>query len=126
MNPASPKRTLSPATLAWILSLLLAGLWVVVAAAYVLWPLLRDGTASWQIYLIAGFMLLNAALILWLGHGLRLHNPLRYYLTLGYAALNVLFTFFDQIGLADLIYLLFSLLLFLLLLFSRKRFIQQA
>ncbi len=68
-------------------------------------------------------MLGNAAVIVWLGYGLRKGRKLFYYLSLGYLVFNVLLTIADDFGMLDLIYLVYVGVLFVALLLSRRKFL---
>jgi lysylphosphatidylglycerol synthetase-like protein (DUF2156 family) len=107
---------------AWNLSLLTAFFWVVVAAAYLLRPWSAGTPISTLEWIIALLMLGNAAVIVWLGQGLRKQRRPFYYLALAYLAFNLLLTIADDFGMADLLYLLFVGTLLVILLLSKKKF----
>jgi hypothetical protein len=107
----------------WILSLLTALLWVVVAAAYLIRPALSGTPISLLQWIIALLMFGNAALIIWLGHGLRNGRKLFYYLSLAYLLFNILLTITDDFGIPDLLYLGYAGALFIALLLSKKKFL---
>ncbi len=115
-----------PARWAWTLSLLTALVWVVIAAAYILRPALAGRPFSALQWIIASLMFVNAAVIVWLGSGLRHGRKLFYYLSLDYLLFNILLTIADDFGIADLIYLLYAAALFVLLLLARKDFTARA
>ena len=112
----------TPARWAWNLSLLTAFLWVVVAATYSLRPWQTESTPPPLKWTISQLMLVNAAVIVWLGRGLRRQSRPFYYPALGYLAFNILLTIFDDFGTADLIYLLYAGALFILLLVFKRNF----
>jgi lysylphosphatidylglycerol synthetase-like protein (DUF2156 family) len=111
-----------PRLAAWTLSLLTALIWIIVAAAYIVRPALTETPISLLQWIIALLMLVNAAIIVWLGHGLRKGDKLVYYLSLAYLLFNVLLPIADDFGLADLVYLLYTVALFVLLLLARRSF----
>ncbi len=110
----------------WILSLLTALFWVVVAAVYIVRPWQNGTPISLMKWIIALLMLCNAAVIVWLGRRLLKQGKPFYYLTLAYLFINILLTITDDFGIADLVYLLYAVALFVLLLLSKKKFISPA
>jgi lysylphosphatidylglycerol synthetase-like protein (DUF2156 family) len=122
MEHNSASKNLSTAHWAWNLSPLAALLWVGGAAAYIFRPMQTEATPALLKWIIALLMLVNAAVIIWLGRGLRRQSKLFYYLALGYLAFNILLTIFDDFGIADLVYLLYAGALFVLLLLSKRNF----
>jgi lysylphosphatidylglycerol synthetase-like protein (DUF2156 family) len=121
MDNSSPP----PARWVWILSLLIALFWMVVAAAYVLRPWLTGTPISLLKWIITLLMYGNAATAVWLGQGLRKQRKQFYYLALGYLGVNIVLTISDDFGIADLTYLLFIGVLFITLLRSKGKFIQK-
>ncbi len=126
MKKQSPVPLPRPARWAWTLSLLTALVWVVIAAAYLIRPALAGTPIPLLQWIIALLMLVNAAVIVWLGHGLCKERKLFYYLSLAYLLFNILLTIADDFGIADLIYLLYVVALFVLLLLARKNFTNSA
>ena len=121
MENQSPGPFPRPARWAWTLSLLTALLWVVIAAAYLIRPALAGRHIFLLQWVIALLILGNAAVIVWLGHGLRKGRKRFYYLSLAYLLFNILLTIFDDFGIADLVYLVYAVALFVLLLLARKK-----
>jgi anaerobic C4-dicarboxylate transporter len=122
MNPDPSLQKSSTARWVLTLSLLTALFWVVVAVAYLLRPWQTDNPMPIMKWIIAFLMLCNAAVIVWLGQRLLKQAKPFYYLALGYLAVNILLTIFDDFGMADLIYLLYAGALFVLLLVSKRKF----
>jgi lysylphosphatidylglycerol synthetase-like protein (DUF2156 family) len=112
-----------PARWAWTLSLCTAFLWIVVATAYLIRPALSGTHISSLEWVIALLMLGNAVVIVWLGHGLRKGRKSFYYLSLAYLLFNILLTITDDFGTADLIYLVYVGVLFVVLLLSKRKFL---
>jgi hypothetical protein len=77
-------------------------------------------------WIIALLMLCNAAVIVWLGRRLLKQGKPFYYLALAYLFINILLTITDDFGIADLVYLLYAVAVFVLLLLSKKKFISPA
>jgi hypothetical protein len=117
--PQSDAETI-PRAVAWVWPLFLstAGLWVVFGAI----GLARFGpsTGTW---IVAGLMLANAALLLFVGWGVRRGRYGFFYMALAVLGINMLLTVTDQFGLFDLIYLVVAGTLFVLLLFTRRYYV---
>ena len=121
MENQSPAPFPRPALWAWTLSLLTALLWVVIAAAYLIRPALAGRHLFLLQWVIALLMLGNAAVIVWLGNGLRKGSKRCYTMSLAYLLFNIVLTIFDDFGIADLVYLVYAVALFALLLLARKK-----
>lgn len=109
-----------------ILSWLTALFWIVVAAAYIIRPLQNGIPISPVKWIIALLMLCNTAVIVWLGQRLLHQSKPFYYLALAYLFVNILLTITDDFGIADLVYLLYAVGLFVLLLLSKRRLVSSA
>jgi hypothetical protein len=119
-NPISTHLS-RPARWVWILSLCTALFWIVVAAVSIIRPALQGASLSTMEWVVALLMLGNAAVIVWLGHGLRKGRKLFYYMSLGYLVFNIVLTITDEFGLLDLIYLIYAGALLVALLLCRKK-----
>ncbi len=112
-----------PAAWAWILSLVTALIWVIVAAAYAVrpWQSIPDQPLLRWAFSLA--MLVIAVGVVWLGNGLRKQQKTYYFLALIFLGANIVMIFFDDFGLSDLTYLLYVIVLLALLLINRKSLI---
>lgn len=124
MENSTPVHRSGTARWVWILSLCAALFWIVVAAASITRPALLGMSISTMEWVIALLMIGNAAVIVWLGHGLQKGRKLFYYLSLGYLLFNVVLTVTDDFGLLDLIYLIYAGALFIALLVFRKKLLK--
>jgi lysylphosphatidylglycerol synthetase-like protein (DUF2156 family) len=103
-----------------ILSIFTSFFWIVVSVVYLVRPLLARTPILPLQWIISLLMLANAGVILLLGNGLRKRLKLYYPITIIYLVINMLLTITDDFGLADLVYLLFVVVLFILLLVHRR------
>lgn len=116
-NPATSSR---PAAWAWILSLVTALIWVIVAAAYAVRPWQSIPDQPLQRWAFSLAMLVMAIGAVWLGNGLRKRRKAYYLPALIFLGANIVIMFFDDFGLSDLAYLLYVIALLALLLINRK------
>ncbi|MGD2206249.1 MAG: hypothetical protein PVH17_05675 [Anaerolineae bacterium] len=74
-------------------------------------------------WLIAVLMLANAGVMAWIGWGLGKEPKPFYYLAIPVLAVNILLTVTDEFGLFDLIALLMDVVLLMLLVVTRSRYL---
>jgi len=99
----------------WPLFVLTAGLWLIFAALGL--SRFESSPGKW---IVAGLMLANAALLLFVGWGVRTGKHGFYYMALAVVGVNVLLTITDQFGLFDLLYLAAAGALLALLIATRR------
>lgn len=103
---------------------LMAGIWGIFGIA----SLLRGTNAGAMLaaFILAGLMLLNAALYLWVGWGIRQRKKRFYFLGIVVLALNMVLTFTDQMGFYDWATLLIDLVALVLLILTRSQYVSNA
>ena len=120
MNLPESRAPEPPRAVAWIwpLFVLTAGLWLIFGALSL--ARFEPSTGKW---IITALMFANAALLLFVGWGVRAGKHGFYYLALAVLGINLLLTVTDQFGLLDLIYLVVAGVLFALLIVTRHYYV---
>lgn len=120
MNLPESRASGPPRAAAWIwpLFMLTASLWLFFAALSL--ARFESSTGKW---IVTGLMFANAALLFFVGWGVRAGKHGFYYLALAVLGINLLLTVTDQFGLFDLIYLVVAGVLFGLLIATRRYYV---
>lgn len=106
-----------------ILLITLAGFWVI-AGVYGLMNSNNHGNTRPFVFVVMGLlMLLNAGLLILCSLGLGRHKIWYYRFTLLLLFANIVLSFADQFGLADLVVLAFTITPFLILITRRRYFV---
>lgn len=115
----APSRPLAVAATQWLF-VLLAVMWMAFAAI----TAVRQTGGATAALILAVLMVINAALLFWLGWGIGKRSRTAYLLALAYLAANLVLSISDDFGLSDLFGLALTLAPFVLLLATRNHYLR--
>ena len=92
------------------------------------WSTLRVGSAGGNVpavllWIIIILMFVNALLLIWIGWGIGRGNKVYYYFGILVLAGNIFLTFTDEFGLFDLLILIVNIILLILLIVTRSKYL---
>jgi hypothetical protein len=100
----------------------------VVWLAFGVWSIMRIGEVSSNVpievlWIVAILMFVNAFLLFWVGWGIARGNSVYYYFGILLLAGNIFLTFTDEFGLFDILTLIIDVILLVLLIAGRSKFL---
>ncbi|MGB3701712.1 MAG: hypothetical protein WA997_10610 [Anaerolineales bacterium] len=106
------------------LFILLGVIWIV----FGVWSTLRVGSADGNVpvallWIIIILMFVNALLLIWIAWGIGTGNKIYYYFGILVLAANIFLTFTDEFGLFDLLTLIVNIILLVLLIVTRSKYL---
>ncbi|MBI4730637.1 MAG: hypothetical protein HY781_00595 [Chloroflexi bacterium] len=110
---------------AWTLSLCTALLWIILGVFSLILAAQAGTPIPFVQWFVAALMFGNAAVLIWIGWGLKKQRRVFYYLALIYLAFNILLTITDDFGIPDLLYLFFVGAMLFALLLSKNKFLHK-
>ena len=125
-SPDTPAKIPTIVAVTRWLFVLLGVIWLVLGV----WSIARIGQVSSSVpnavlWIIAVLMLINAALLTWIGWGIGRGSKLYFYFAVLLLAGNIFFTFTDEFGVIDLLTLIINVLLLVLLIAGHARFLNK-
>ena len=106
------------------LFILLGVIWL----TFGIWSILRVGSAGGNVpaallWIIIILMFVNALLLIWIAWGIGTGNKLYYFFGILVLAGNIFLTFTDEFGLFDLLTLIVNIILLVLLIVTRSKYL---